>query len=469
MTNSEIAQPQKSKRHSEFWHKSMPILSLIILLVIFSFYSVYLALNLNSGYIPDEEYRFGVSQAFAESWGIPDDVPLTQTRGEEQHRNPFMGYWIFGRIINLIDLVSPDNTERQDLVALRVADSIFVLGTVYVIYLISKETIENKWLQLLPVFMVTNTLMFVFLSGGISYDSLTNFSSALGIYFLVRTLKGRAFVPNSLAWFICVSFGALVKHTVLPLAAIMFVVWLIYVVRNRKSVSLRFNDQKIIVYGLIIVLLILVGLNVYLYGVNLVKFQSLRPSCYDVFSDEICDNSEFVIRARELGLPQKLTLVEAFKQGFPDPIRFTFDIWIREMLKRTFGIMGGADNYFPINITYFHVALYWIVLLGFRYLKKIPYALKSLIIIFVFYTVVLIYTNYDSELAYGFYKYIALQGRYIFPVIGVAFVLSTYIIEQVKSRFLKFSTIAALVILFFYSGPIRFILYHNTVFSTWFI
>jgi len=107
--------------------------------------------------------------------------------------------------------------------------------------------------------------------------------------------------------------------------------------------------------------------------------------------------------------------------------------------------------------------------LAFRYLKKVPNLIKSLILIFAFYAVVLIYTNYNSELAYGFYKYVALQGRYIFPVIGIAFVLSAYVIEQVKNKFLKFSTLAALIVLFFYSGPIRFILYYDTIFSNWFV
>ena len=469
MTNSQTIQSSPSKPRTEFWTKILPKLTLGLLLVVFTLYSVFLALNLRSGSVPDEGYRFGVSQAFAETWGIPAEIPLTHTTGEEAHRNPFMGYWIFGRALNVINLINPVSTDWQELVALRIVNVIFALGAVIVTYLISKEIIQNKWLQLLPVFMLTNTLMFVFLSGGVSYDNPTNFFSALGIYFFIRALKNKEFVLNSLAWITSIAFGALIKHTVLPLAAAMFVIWLIFAIKHRKEIPWTKPDKKVLFYGLLLLLLVVLGLNVYLYGVNLIKFQSLRPSCFDTFSTEICDASVFVIRARELGLPQKLTLVEAFKQGFPDPIRFVFDIWIREMLKRVFGIMGGVDNYFPINVTYFHIALYWIALLGFRYLKKIPNLVKGLFFIFAFYALVLIYTNYNSELAYGFYKYVALQGRYIFPVIGIAFVLSTFVIEQVKNKFLKYSTLAALVILFFYSGPIRFILYHDTIFSSWFV
>jgi hypothetical protein len=335
--------------------------------------------------------------------------------------------------------------------------------------LISKEIIKNKWLQLLPVFMLTNTLMFVFLSGGVSYDNPVNFFCTLGIYFFVRVMKGKSFLTNSLAWIVCIAFGTLIKHTVLPLAAALFVSWLIYIFKKPVKFSMKDLGQKPINYVLVLALFVVIGLNVYLYGVNLVKYQSLKPSCYDTFSTEVCEDSVFIVRLRELGLPEKLTLVEAFKQGYPDPIRFTFDIWIREMLKRIFGIMGGAGDYFPINIAYFHIALYWIVLLGFRYLRKIPVIVRDLLLIFAFYCVVLIYTNYNSELAYGFYKYVALQGRYLFPVISVGFVLATYVIEQVKNRFIRLGTVIALVVLFLYGGPIRFIWYHDSAFANWFI
>ena len=248
-----------------------------------------------------------------------------------------MGYWIFGRALNVINLINPVSTDWQELVALRIVNVIFALGAVIVTYLISKEIIQNKWLQLLPVFMLTNTLMFVFLSGGVSYDNPTNFFSALGIYFFIRSLKNKKFVLNSLAWITSIAFGALIKHTVLPLAAAMFVIWLIFAIKHRKEIPWTKPDKKVLFYGLLLLLLVVLGLNVYLYGVNLIRFQTLKPSCFDTFSKEICDQSVFVIRARELGLPQKLTLAEAFKQGYPDPIRFVFDIWIREMLTRFIG------------------------------------------------------------------------------------------------------------------------------------
>jgi hypothetical protein len=435
---------------------------------VFSAYSIFLSFHLNTGYIPDETYRFEVSRAFSETWGIPDDVPITLTTGEDLHRSPFLGYWLFGRALYVYQLINPDASPRQELVAVRIVNSLFALGTVIITYLISKELIKNKWWQLLPVFMLTNTLMFVFLSGGVSYDNPTNFVCALGLLFFIRVLNHKDFTTNSLGWMISIGIGALIKHSVLPLAAILGLIWIVYMIRNKSKIQcpdLRNNPRFFV---LATILLIVLGFNIYLYGVNLIKFQSIRPSCYDTFSKEICDNSVFVKRHNEMALPEKLTIITAFQKGYPEPIRFLFEWWIPEMIKRVFGIMGH-QNYYPIITSYFQIAFYWMLFLGFRYIKKPSFKTVALSSIIGFYALVLFIMNYNSELAYGFYKFVALQGRYIFPVISIAFVLSTYILTKVTNKYLQIGTLVATIALFLYGGPIRFLWYYDTVFKNWFI
>lgn len=468
MKNNTGSEKENDKRIRTFWQKNNAKIVLVLLLLIFSCYSVFIACRLNTGYIPDETYRYEVVKAFATTWGIPGDVPITLTTGEDLHRNPFLGYWIFGRILNIIDIFNPQGSEWQDLVGLRIANWLFSLGAVIFTYLISKAVIKNKWLQLLPVFMLTNTLMYVFISGGVSYDNPVNLLCAAGIFFFIRVLKKEDFVINSLWWMILISIGALIKHTVLPLALILVVFWIVFIIRNRKEIKFAPLKKKWLTYSLMIVLLVFIGFNINLYGVNLIKFHSIRPSCNDTFSNEICQETVFVKRLKELGLSDKLSLSEALKQGNPDPIRYVFDEWIREMLKRVFGIMG-EKNYFPIVISYFHIALYWMIMLGFRYIRKPSFKILSLLGIFGFYSLVLIYMNYDSELVYGFNKYIALQGRYIFPVISIVYVLVSHILSNVSNKVIKFGTICLLVLLFLYGGPIRFIWYYKSVFADWFI
>lgn len=451
------------------WQKNNAKLVLILILAIFSAYSIFIATNLQTAVIPDETYRFEVATYFGDTLGIPTDVPIAYSSGDNLQRTPYLGYWLYGRAINVFQLFQPDATEWQILVALRIFNWLFALGTLIFLYGLSKELIANKWWQLFPVFMLTNTLMFVFLSGGVNYDNPTIFACAGALYFFVRALKKEKFVVNSLAWAIFIAIACLIKYSILPLALAMGVIWLVDVIRNRKTLQLEPIKKwhwSTLIY--LIVLVGLVSLNIALYGVNLVKFHSLTPTCNDTFPQEVCDASFFGMRHKEMALPEKLTLIGAFKQGYPEPIRYFFDEWVREMLKRIYGIMG-EKNYFPINIAYFHIALFWILLLGFRYIKKLDFINISLIIIFSFYTFVLIAMNYNSELVYGFNKYIALQGRYLFPVIGIGYVLITHILTQTTNKLLRWGTTVALIGLFLYSGPIRFIWYYGTVFADWFI
>jgi hypothetical protein len=450
------------------WQNNNAKILLVLILSIYFFYSIFLALNLNTDYIPDESYRFEVSRAFSDTWGIPSDVPITLETGEDLHRNPFLGYWLFGRVLHIYNQINPVASIRQELIALRIVNGLFALGTAVITYLISKELIKNKWWQLLPTFMLTNTLMFVFLSGGVSYDNPTNFVCALGLLFFVRVLNHKDFIMNSLGWMISLSIGTLIKHTVLPLVAFSGIIWIVYIIRNKKKIlfpDLRNNTRFFVLAAF---LLIVLGFNIYLYGINLVKFQSFRPSCFDTFSEEICENSVFVKRHQKMALPEKLTIITAFRKGYPEPIRFTFELWIPEMIKRVFGIMGGHD-YFPIVISYFKIAFYWMLFLEFRYIKKPSFKTIALSSIFGFYALVLLIMNYNSELAYGFYKFVALQGRYIFPVVSIAFILSTVILTKVNNKFLRIGTLIATIALFLYGGPIRFLWYYNSVFENWFI
>ena len=458
-----------SKQYIQIWQKHNAKLVLILLLIIFSAYSVFLATHLQTAIIPDETYRFEVATYFADTVGIPDDVPIAYSSGDNLHRNPYLGYWLYARAINIFQLFQPAAMEWQTLVALRVVNWLFALGTVVFIYGLSKELISNKWWQLFPVFMATNTLMFVFLSGGVNYDNPTIFACTAAIYFFVRALKKENFIIDSLAWAIFISVACLIKYSILPLALVLAIIWFVDLIRNRKTLQLE--SIKKWHWGAIVLLIILIGLvflNIALYGVNLVKFHALTPACIDTFPQEVCASSFFGMRHNEMALPEKLTLIGAFKQGYPEPVRYFFDEWVREMLKRTYGIMG-EKNYFPNTIAYFQVALFWVLLLGFRYVKKLDFIKTSLMIIFGFYTTVLVAMNYNSELIYGFNKYVALQGRYIFPVISIAFSLCAYILTKVRNKYIRYGTLIALIALFLYGGPVRFLWYYNSVFADWFI
>jgi hypothetical protein len=442
------------------------IVGLIIILAVFLFYSVYLAMNLKTGIIPDEPYRYEVSRYFSQTWGIPKDVPLAIEYGDNLSRTPFLGYWIFGRIINVISWVAPESTDFQQLVWVRIVNGLFALGTLIFTYLLSRELIKNNWLQILPVFFLANTMMFVFLAGGVNYDNPTNLFCVMGIYFLVRVLNDKHFLSNSCGWLISFMIASLIKYAILPLILFTAVIWVIYVIKH-KGILGSLKPARWQHYLLIAVVAILFVGNLMLYGRNLLEFQSLTPNCDDTYSQEVCQESVFFLRYKELGLPEKLSILGAFKQGYPEPVRYLFEVWIPEMLARIFGIMGHL-TYYPIVISYFQIAFYWLIFLGFRYIKKPGFHSITLAVLLVAYAAVLFVMNYDNELVYGF-KQVAFQGRYFFPVISLAFVMATKLLVHVDNKYLRYGTIIALVLLFLYGGPFRFFWYGDSVFLDWFI
>ena len=97
-----------------------------------------------------------------------------------------------------------------------------------------------------------------------------------------------------------------------------------------------------------------------------------------------------------------------------------------------------------------------------------PYAIWRAVFIILGYSLVVFVTNYNSELTNGF-KHFVLQGRYLFPIIGLVYGLVGYTQSQIKNRTVQLVVLALTLILFFVGGPIKFITRYEGVFSTWFL
>jgi hypothetical protein len=247
----------------------------------------------------------------------------------------------------------------------------------------------------------------------------------------------------------------------------MFLVWMFFVFRNRSNLSLtNIRSKKEIMF--VFLLLITFTANFLIYGVNIIKFGAILPACNQILAPDQCELSPYFLRYQEIGLDQKLSISESIGLGYPNPVKYFFDSWIDSMLYRIYGILGHM-SYFPSHIIIFYKLLFfWIILLGVRYIEKPSFEISTMSLIILFYALVLFFKNYDSELIYGF-KQIALQGRYLFPVVGLIYVLVTHVISIVKSRPLKYLTLATILLLFFIGGPIKFITKFDLIFIGWFV
>ncbi len=429
-----------------------------------------MALNLNESIIPDEPAHYTFSKAFSTTPGIPPDTFETYSWGWYIKGNPFLYYWINGRIINLISLISPSISNHELLISLRVVNVLFSLGTVWFCFLLSKEVIRHRWWQLLPVFLLTNTLMFVFLSAGVQYDNLANFFSVAGLYFLVRVFKKHNFLINSLAWLICITSATLVKYPILPLALVMFISWLIFIIIHRREIF-PITIQPVSTIFLLVILVPLIIGNFAIYGMNIIKHQSLTRPCREILTESQCELSQYERRRNDLALDPKLTIGESLQQGYPSPLRYAFVDWVYHMLMRSFGMVGHL-SYFPLQMITFYQALFYLtIILGLINLflwQTFSETDYFLIGIALFYALVLLITNYNSELLYGF-KQIAVQGRYLFPIIVPIFVVLTRTVKETPLKIMKGALLAYVIALFVIGGPLTILLNYDTILIDWFI
>jgi hypothetical protein len=213
----------------------------------------------------------------------------------------------------------------------------------------------------------------------------------------------------------------------------------------------------------------LVSLNFAIFGVNIIKFKALTPDCEQILTQAQCDLSPQIGVARLYNLPSKLTFSDIILGEGPDPVQYVLDYWNNSMTWRIFGIMGHR-TYKPIGLaqTFFRLLFIWSLFITIKYWKKPSFVIVSLFSIFIFYTIVLIETNYNSELINGF-SHIAIQGRYIFPVIGILYTLMVYYFAGIPYTILRRSTVGFVLLLFLYASPVLVLFFttHPSIDSIW--
>jgi hypothetical protein len=411
------------------------------ILAIFIGFTVYLATTVKMGVSSDSWYHLRVSQRFSETLTVPENIPETYKWRDLEHQ-PYLYFWINGRILNFNSMTFHFN----EAILLRIINILYSLFTLIGVYILSKEFFKKGWLRLLPVFLLSNTLMFLMLSSSINYDNLANMLAVFSILFFIKSIKNRGDWGNLYLMIIVIALGSLTKYTFLPLAFILVLLSILFVVKNWKIYRREFKNQS---HYLIIPILILTVMNIGVYGVNLIKFQSLTPKCLDVMTyDQCLENGVFyrdnvTIPAVEVNLFRMIFSGERL-----DPIRYT-GIWIWEMSKRIFGIMGDKslfanDWILPFYIFYILLAS----ILGISNWKRLKKEVKYLSVITLFYLAVLLFIqNYDMYLKRS-YPTLALQGRYMFPVISSFYILMTLFLNRIRSKWLRGLVFTGLVVLF---------------------
>jgi hypothetical protein len=323
--------------------------------------------------------------------------------------------------------------------------------------------IKNKWGQILPVFLLSNTLMFLFLSSSISYDNLINLLCTASVYFFVKYMQNPKSLINTLMIFLLLTLGTLTKNTVLPLAFIVTVIWFVILVK-KKVLTKEFFEQfkKPLNIFLTLSLFFIAFLNLKLYGLNILDFGKLLPDCTDMLTHEQClENGVYYRDIYKIPKVFEGNMVETVKLIFRgeriNPVVY-FPYWLVEMSKKIFGIMGDSSLYMKYEyLLFYFVFLFIFIAQIFRNRKNLSSKDRGLIYISLFYAFTLyFYHNYKTYIIHN-WPDLALQGRYIFPVIVPIYVIfSKYFLEIKNKKILKILTV--ILVLGFIIGSIGYFL-----------
>jgi hypothetical protein len=428
-------------------------------LLYFAVRAVYFALQIHPFVPPDEVTHVGRILAFSTSWLPPDDGPATYPLGLVT-RVPTLYSFALGKLLWL------NRFGVSDLVFLRLLN--VPLGVLTVVYAV-------RWIRLLSgdaivralfLVMLTNSFMFGFLAGSVSYDNLTNLLAAAAIYYLYSYFATRSAVAL-LSLLLCLALGGLTKVSFLPLVLILLVLLGLHERRSLAGLvstlgaALRRPTPRLAATAA--ALLLALALDVGLYGGNLVRYGRVTPSADQVIGLEAALENRIFARNhiiagfhnRQLTLEQAtemaqrirhpgdrantLTLLRAperwERRHQVGPLAY-LSIWTWQMLRSTCSPSGHAVlNKSAVELSPY-IAMAGLAFVGLLLRRRTPEAgVPWAVAIALPYILLLVwhvgYPAYRLSGAAG----LAVQGRYAFPVLLPVYgLLAHYLVAVFPER-----------------------------------
>ncbi|MGI6484224.1 MAG: ArnT family glycosyltransferase [Candidatus Dojkabacteria bacterium] len=419
---------------------------LILIFLSFLLQTLFFIFYLSQYFGPDEAYHYNVSIAYSKVFGIPKNSSETFLYGDIT-RIPFLFYWLSGRFINIANILKIDS-----FILLRFLSLLYSLVTMFFVWLISKDVIKEKYYRVLPVFMLANTMMFSFLGGVVTYDTLVNLFLVISFWSLLLYLKQDSKCTKYLLIWIATSLLACAtKFPALPFVFLGFVVILFFVCKNKIKFWKELSNPKIIFPIIFICFFILI--NFYIYGINILRYKRVTPVCNQVMQHEECLNNaiyrrsfvyeETGIQSREGKRIRDLLLTDERM----NPFDFFFD-WEASISPRLYGIFSHSSITFPRNFSFVYTLVFLLLMIPFiRYIKKSDKQIVVAFFLVLGYVLVLAFFQHY----YWYLKMnrlnIAMQGRYLLPVIPAAYLIEVWSLTKIRNdRFKKLILIVILLI-----------------------
>lgn len=457
--------------------------------VYFLFRLLYFAFVIPLGIPPDELTHLELVNHFSDAVFMPEtDLPAERAHLKLARYQPYLYYFIAGKVrsVNIFPV--------SELMFLRLLSIAFTWLTVFYGWKFISLFSRNPLVHLIFLVMLTNTIMFSFISASVSYDPLANLFAAMAIYYFTDIVLNRS--AGSLPYFgLSLAMGCLTKATMLPLAFALVACLLLLegkkLGRAKESIRGFWGSLRRIQKGWTLVALFAIVMNGFLYGNNWFQFGHLVPKASQVLSDdELLQHPALGRNAVYLGyLKGELTMEQALERAkrisnrpaasdtilllrraewrtengmeFEPISRVRYlKPWYELMLRSTYGIMAhetmfrSGGGLLPYTLAF----VLTLCFIGLRAVhRKVPAIDFAFMGVLAFYVLILMQLkNYPAYLNFQEIL-VAVQGRYLFLLLLPAYGLVAKYLLSTASYRIRATMAAALVVLFVYGDFVFFV------------
>ncbi len=435
---------------------------------------------INIVHSPDLGYHIFLSDIYRQNpktiffWNV-DDIQIgchnNKSIDSRVLLNPFLYHSVIGKIWFLTEKLGEGSAYQIT----SLIQSIFGLLTIFYVYLLAKLITKNKLIHLLSVIIIANLPMFSFISNYLSYDNLINLLSIMSIYYFFKYLKEKN-PKNLILLGIFMMLGGLTKIAFGPLILILLFLLLI-----NKKFNLTFlvkdfiagfkNKKNLITVSFFILISVLF---ISFYGRNLLLFNKILPNRIS-FRLVSCPIEKVKINLNtkdKLAIKEETTnsenIKEIIKKTPKKPLSFLsyFKKWQITMMAHSVNIVSHRslvkDDW--IN-KFYYIGIYISILAIILQIIKRNKTVINLFLIGFLYTAYYfyhIYSSYKKSLIFE----AAVQGRYVFPIIGALIVATSYsLLQPIKNKILKILIVLIISAFLIYFDFFWFLSHYKTWYS----
>jgi hypothetical protein len=428
-----------------------------ILTGIFIYQCLYFIFNIPFGIPPDE--AFHIKQVLFEINTLNPANPHTDldVRAATEISSFPLYYILISRIFAVYYMIDPSIAQSPSdyLIIFRLSNLFLIILYLFFFYKISLMIMKSLTSVVLAFFIQANILMFGFMAAAVSYDNLVNLISVASIYFLFESIKeNRMTSLFSLA--VCIGLGTLTKVTFFPLALILITIAALeFRTKPIKEILAAFRKPskiKIKTWMLSGIVLFLLVINISIHLPVYIKYGTVKPSCAQMYTHAQCLEENFVYAKyaeirRNFAMPVKETM---------DPIRY-FISWSDYMIEKTIGIFAHESFYQEKPLLgLVELTIIIAILMAARRFELSDRAIVYMTIVVIAYTLLIFYyANLKLYYSTGImprYAFIAIQGRYIFPVLALIIILLSHFMTSSQNKYLNNTLAIVAACIFFAAG-----------------